>query len=333
MLKRHLIQHKTKGLSELEWQAMRKSFAQKGMTGGSDSGTLLGWNKWSSPISMYYKALGLANIPNKMNMDMMMGRCQESNIADQWTYYDPNDEVFIENVIQNRRVRKYKEIKAIIENPAFPTLFANIDGLITKIPERKGKGILEIKKINGITIDSYQDGLPPQYLAQVQHYMLVTELPYAQLCMRVDGRQLVVKTIDQEISIQQAILTESMIFQDRVKSALDDILSTGTDDYDTMLMIASKYEPPADASEDFNAFISDKHKARENENQITCGLEEQILAENYLAAQAKIKEAESDKLLYGNKLKQIMEKESASIMNLPDGKITWRKQFNIKLNK
>lgn len=332
MLKKHLIQHKTKGLSELEWQAMRKSFAQRGMTGGSDAGILLGWSRWSSPISMYYKALGLSNIPSKMNIEMAHGKQQESSIADAWTYYDPSDEVFIDNIIHNRRVRKFKLIKAIIENPIFPTLFANIDGLITKIPERKGKGILEIKKINGITIDSYQDGLPPQYLAQVQHYMLVTELPYAQLCMRVDGRQLVVKTIDQDITIQQAIITESMVFQDRVKSAMDDILSTGTDDYDTMLMIASKYEPPADASEDFNSFLSEKHKLRQEEITIQGDSYCQTTAEEFKSLSEQIKTLETDKQLRMNILKQIMEKEGASVMQLPAGKITWRKNFSIKLD-
>lgn len=333
MLKKHLILHKTKGLSETEWQALRKSFATRGMIGGSDAGTLLGFNKWKSPLSLYYQSLDLSPIPNKMNMEMLMGKLQEANIAESWQYYSEDQEQFISNVITKTRVRRYREVKAIIENPKYPLLFANIDGLITKHPERKKKGILEIKKINGVTVDSYVGGLPPQYIAQVQHYMLVCELPYAELCMRVDGKELKVHMIEEDKFLQQAILHYANDFNQRVMSARSAISNNGSADIDTCYQIASEFEPDADGSEDFNAFISEKHRLRESENQITLGLEEQSIAEKYMKAQGRIKEAEADKLLHGNVLKQIMEKNNASVMNLPDGKITWRKQFLVKLNK
>ena len=330
---KHLKLTPTKGLSELEWQALRKSFCTRGMIGGSDAGVLLGFSKWKSPISLYYQALDLFSLPNKLNTELIHGKLQESNIAYSWQFYSENDDEFCQNVVTNNRVRRYKEIKAIIENPKYPLLFANVDGLITKHPVKKKKGILEIKKINGMTVDTYIGGLPPQYIAQVQHYMLVCELTYAELCMRVDGRQLKVDLIESDRFLQEAILQAANEFNGRVMAARDAIKKDGTDDMDVALQIASQFEPDADASEDFNAFISEKHRARETENQMTCGIEEQVLAENYVNAQAAIKEAESTKLLYGNKLKQIMEKEGATIMNLPDGKITWRRQFNVRLNK
>ncbi len=159
----------TSKLTESEWQSLRQTFTLKGMVGGSDAGTLLGWNKWKSPISMYYQALGLSPLPNIMNIEMAMGKMQEDNIADSWQYWD-GEEAFIKNIVTKTKVRKYKKIKAIIENPKYPNLFANIDGLITQHPVRgKKKGILEIKKINGMTVDTYIGGIPPQYIAQVQH--------------------------------------------------------------------------------------------------------------------------------------------------------------------
>jgi hypothetical protein len=59
----------------------------------------------------------------------------------------------------------------------------------------------------------------------------------------------------------------------------------------------------------------------------------QELAEHYLVSSANVKEAESTKQLYQNKLKQVMEQNNASVMELPNGKVTWRKQFIVKLNK
>jgi len=303
------------------------------MVGGSDAGTLLGWNKWKSPISMYYQALGLSPLPNIMNIEMAMGKMQEDNIADSWQYWD-GEEAFIKNIVTKTKVRKYKKIKAIIENPKYPNLFANIDGLITQHPVRgKKKGILEIKKINGMTVDTYIGGIPPQYVAQVQQYMLVCDLEWAELCMRVDGRQLLVETIDADFEIQSTILNEANKFQERVSMAVDALKSSGTDDKDEMYGIAAQFEPDADASDDFNYFISEKHKLRDTEVTIQGSADHQQMAEEYKRIAESIKEAELQKQLYQNKLKQVMEKDGASIMQLPEGKITWRKSFLIKLNK
>ena len=323
----------TSKLTESEWQSLRQTFTLKGMVGGSDAGTLLGWNKWKSPISMYYQALGLSPLPNIMNIEMAMGKMQEDNIADSWQYWD-GEEAFIKNIVTKTKVRKYKKIKAIIENPKYPNLFANIDGLITQHPVRgKKKGILEIKKINGMTVDTYIGGIPPQYIAQVQHYMLVCDLEWAELCMRVDGRQLLVETIDADFEIQSTILNEANKFQERVSMAVDALKYSGTDDKDEMYGIAAQFEPDADASDDFNYFISEKHKLRDTEVTIQGSAEHQQMAEEYKRIAESIKEAELQKQLYQNKLKQVMEKDGASIMQLPEGKITWRKSFLIKLNK
>lgn len=323
----------TSKLTESEWQSLRQTFTLKGMVGGSDAGTLLGWNKWKSPISMYYQALGLSPVPNLMNIEMAMGKMQEDNIAESWQYWD-GEEGFIKNIITKTKVRKYKKIKAIIENPKYPNLFANIDGLITLHPVRgKKKGILEIKKINGMTVDTYIGGIPPQYIAQVQHYMLVCNLEWAELCMRVDGRQLLVETIDADFEIQSSIVNEANKFTERVTAALDAIATSGIDDKEELYGIAAQFEPEADDSDDFNYFISEKHKLRETEVTIQGTPEYQLWAEDYKRIGSEIKDLESNKQLLQNKLKQVMEKDGATIMDLPDGKITWRKQFNIKLNK
>jgi predicted phage-related endonuclease len=323
----------TSKLTESEWQRLRQTFTLKGMVGGSDAGTLLGWNKWKSPISMYYQALGLSPVPNLMNIEMAMGKMQEDNIAESWQYWD-GEEGFIKNIVTKNKVRKYRKIKAIIENPKYPNLFANIDGLITLHPVRgKKKGILEIKKINGMTVDTYIGGIPPQYIAQVQHYMLVMGLEWAELCMRVDGRQLLVETIDADFEIQSTILNEANKFNERVTTALEAIKSSGIDDKEELYGIAAQFEPDADDSDDFNYFISEKHKLRETEVTIQGTQEHQLWAEEYKTIATSIKDLESGKQLLQNKLKQVMEKDGASILDLPDGKITWRKQFNIKLNK
>lgn len=329
---KNLILHPTKGLSETQWQELRRTFSHRGMTGGSDAGTLLGFNKWKSPISAFYQALGLSLIPFKMNMEMLMGKLQEDNIAESWQYYDESEDKFIDNVTNNVRPRRFKLVKAIIENPKYPTLFANIDGLITQHPvKKKKKGILEIKKINGVTVDSYIGGLPPQYIAQCQHYMLVCELDYAELCMRVDGRMLKVELIEKDPYLQQAILEASIQFQQRVFAAREALEKSGVDNLEDMYGVVAKFEPEADASDDFNAFMSEKHKLRQEEISMQGDETHLDWARQYTRYNNLLKTVEEHKQLYMNRLKQAMEREGASIMNLDGGKITWRRNFQCKL--
>jgi predicted phage-related endonuclease len=268
-----------------------------------------------------------------MNRQMAFGKMLEDTIADMWQYWD-GEEAFIQNIITKTKVRKFRKVKSIIVNPDLPFLFANIDGMVTQHPVKgKKKGVLEIKNVGKVTVDSYMDGIPPSYIAQMNHYMLVTGLSYAEICMQVDGQNMLVKLFEADKEIQQAIIDKSIEHQMRVRNALQAIAAYGATDQESIFGIAAQFEPPADDSEDFNAFMSAKHRARENDNEIVGDIDLQEKAIGYVEANELIKQGENLKLHYGNQLKQHMEKHGAQVMNLPDGKITWRKMFLIKLNK
>jgi putative phage-type endonuclease len=333
-----LIMTPTSKLTESEWQTLRQTFVNKGMIGGSDAGTLLGLNKYKSPINLFYQAIGLSQLPNKMNHIMLHGKQLEDYVAQCWQYYDGTPDGWVENTLNKNKIKTYKKVKSIITNPAYPALFANIDGQITKHPVYgKKKGILEIKTISGYSADSYEAGLPPSYLLQVQHYMLVTGYKYAEICYLKDGRDLGLVTFDADPELQATILDEATKFQRRVFEARRVIEEYKTAhpyaEQDELYGIVANLEPEADDSEAFNYFISEKHKARENEVKMQGNDEHQEWLESYVNTSAELKEVESRKQLYQNRLKQVMEQNQASVMMLPNGKITWRKQFIATLNK
>lgn len=328
----------TAKLSESEWQSLRQTFIDRGMVGGSDSGTLLGLNKYKSPINLFYQAIGLSQLPNKMNSIMLHGKQLEDYVAKCWQYYDGTTEGWVENTLSNNKIKKYKKVRAIIENPKYPALFANIDGQITSHPVYgKKKGILEIKTISGYSADSYEAGIPPSYLIQVQHYMLVTGFKYAEICYLKDGRDLGAVTFDADYELQQTILHKANEFQASVLNAREVIeeykAKTKGYEIEDLYGVVAHLEPEADESEAFNQFVSEKHKARASENTMQGDNELEEVAQNYLSVSSSLKELESEKQLYQNQLKQIMEQNNASVIVLPNGKVTWRKQFIVKLNK
>lgn len=326
----HLNLIPTAKMNEAEWQSLRLSFVRKGMVGGSDSGTLLGINQYKSPINLFYQALGIGELPSIMNAAMLHGKQLEDYVAACWQYYDGTDEGWVENTLANKKIKTYKKLRAIVTNPNYPVLFANVDGIITKHPiYGKKQGILEIKTISGYSADSYEAGIPPSYLIQVQHYMLVMELPYAEICYLKDGRQLGCVTFEADKDLQQVILEEANEFQRRVLEAnesMNDLL-----DNNEKLAVAAQFEPEADSTEAFNAFISNKHKQRQSENIINGDENHQEWARQYKRYSSLQKKVEEHKQLFQNRLKQTMERDNAAVMILPQGKITWRKQFNVSL--
>jgi putative phage-type endonuclease len=327
---KHLKLTPTAKLSETEWQNLRQSFVDKGMVGGSDAGTLLGLNKYKSPINLFYQSVGINRLPNKMNGIMLHGKQLEDYVAKCWQYYDGTDEGWVDNTLNDNKIKSYKKVRAIIENRKLPVLFANIDGKITKHPIHGRKaGVLEVKTISGYSADSYEAGIPPSYLVQLQHYLLVTEWSYGEIVYLKDGRELGCVTFEANRGIQDSILIAAQEFHDRVMLAKREI--SKSNDVNEQLQIASYFEPEADNSQAFNDFVSEKHKSREEEVTIQGTDEHYQWAHSYTNLNANIKELESEKQLFQNRLKQIMEKEGATTMVLPSGKITWRKQFNVKL--
>lgn len=325
-----LILTPTAKMTEAEWQSLRLSFVRAGMVGGSDAGTLLGINQYKSPINLFYQSVGLSNTPNIMNAAMLHGKQLESYVAECWQYYDGTDEGWVANTLAGNKIKKYKKIRAIIQNPKYPMLFANVDGIITKHPDYgKKQGVLEIKTISGFSADSYEGGIPPSYLIQIQHYMLVLELTWGEICYLKDGRQLGVVTFEADKELQDRILFEATIFQQRVRNAQEEA-KNASDDNERM-NIAMKHEPEADNTLAFSQFISEKHKAREDEITIHGTEEHEQWAQSYQQISSHIKQFEADKQLFQNRLKQVMEREGATVMMLPNGKITWRKQFSVKL--
>lgn len=330
-----LIMTPTSKLTESEWQSLRQTFVDRGMVGGSDAGTLLGLNKYKSPINMFYQSLGLSQLPNKMNGAMLHGKQLEDYVAKCWQYYDGTEEGWVENTLQNNKIKTYKKVKAIIENPKYPALFANIDGQVTKHPiYGKKKGILEIKTISGYSSDSYEAGIPPSYYVQVQHYMLVTGFKYGEICYLKDGRDLGVVTFEEDKELQERILHEANKFNANILHAKQIVneyrQANPYAEHDELYGAVAHLEPLADDSQAFNQFVSEKHKAREEEVVMQGDEAMEEIAKEYVAISAELKDVESQKQLRQNQLKQIMEQHGATIVNLPNGKITWRKMFTVK---
>jgi putative phage-type endonuclease len=325
--------YKTAGLSESEWQALRLKFVRESMVGGSDASTLLGLNQYKSEINMFYQAIGLVETPNKMNGAMLHGKQLEDYVAKCWQYWDGTEEGWVANTLSNRKIKRYRKIKNILVNTKYPYLFANVDGKIIEHPDKgKTPGILEIKTISGYSADMWEGGIPPSYYVQLQHYLLVTGYTWGEIMYLKDGRELGCITFEEDKEFQERIATRAASYNARVLQAMSELGRYPDMTQDERMQLVTQYEPDADQTKAFDAFISEKHKKRQEDVSVYATDDVHQYAKSYSALQDAIKQLEADKQLEQNRIKQYMEQNGATIMVMPEnGKVTWRTKFTVKL--
>ena len=173
----------TDGMSESEWLENRR----RGI-GGSDSGAILGMNKYSTPLSVYISKKGMLDDGlNANNSAIKWGKMAEAAIREGLAK-DLDLHIETSPVMYTSK-----------ENPF---MIADLDGLCyteeTAIIEGKeinGLGGLEIKTATSRNTEFGSDEIPDSYYCQVQHYMAVTGLDWfilAVLIDKADGRIYVV---------------------------------------------------------------------------------------------------------------------------------------------
>lgn len=128
-----------------EWHKIRS----EGI-GGSEVGTIMGLNPWESAYALWAKKSGLIPTPPLDNWSIRFGKAFEQPILDLFQKEHPDFELYSAGTYRSK---------------AHPTLHANPDALAKVNGEWV---IVEVK-----TSKNYWYEVPPAYIAQVRHYMLV----------------------------------------------------------------------------------------------------------------------------------------------------------------
>lgn len=136
-------------LSHEEWLKYRKMGI-----GGSDAGAICGLNPYSSAIQVFRDKTS-EDLDNFDNEAMRQGRDLEQYVAQRF---------------MEKSGLKVRKANAIYCHDEYPFIMANVDRMV--IGENAG---LECKTVNAFNADKWKDGqVPPHYLIQCHHYMLVT---------------------------------------------------------------------------------------------------------------------------------------------------------------
>jgi putative phage-type endonuclease len=152
--------------TRLEWLEARRSGI-----GGSDVSAVLGINPWKTPFQLWEDKTGKFPVEEKQNEAMYWGNVLEDIVSREFA---------------RRTGHKVERRNKMYRMEKYPFMIANIDRYIVG-----QKAILEVKTANAFMAkiwgDPGSDMVPMQYLAQCQHYMMVTEYFESYLAVLIGG--------------------------------------------------------------------------------------------------------------------------------------------------
>lgn len=156
---------------ELEWLALRKT----GLT-GTDIGAIVGLNKKKSALAVWLDKTNAEVVVQEDKEIFRMGRDLEPYVAKRF-----------EEVMG----KKTKEYKWMVSSLEYPFMMANIDYLID------GENAALECKVSKFE-DIWEDGLPPSYEMQCQHYMYVMGFDKMYLAVYIIGEDFRVYEINRD---------------------------------------------------------------------------------------------------------------------------------------
>jgi putative phage-type endonuclease len=269
-------------LSYHEWLDIRR----QGL-GGSDVAAALGLSPWKSPLELCLEKIGEApKTATEPNESMLWGKKMEIPIRDEFA---------------RRTGFPVKPLRSMLRHPCFPFMLANLDGLVD-VPD-KGLGILEIKTASAFKASEWEDGrCPDHYMLQLQHYLSVTGLDYAIICVLIGGNQLKWTTVaaDPEL-IENLITLES----------------------DFWRHVTNKVPPPVDGSSACAEMLTRLYPASNKATPLILPQEADNWIQEYLQAKNDADAAEERKRLAENRLKEVMG-EHEKALSLGGSQVSWK---------
>jgi len=303
-----------------DWLEQRQQMG----VGGSESASILGLSPYSCSAQVFYEKLGLAS-KRHTSLAMIIGNEDEDKIARLWSFYDPN--IGVDSIASNyeagKVIRKPMKLSRIITNPKYPFLFANPDRLFK---QGKDRAVLEIKTINHWEAQKWESGVPIHYIIQIQHYMLVCEVKYAELAILESNSKIDVIPFEASREIQERIIEKVGSFWEDLLEARK-ILEAGGMELDIQHLV-----PPPDGSDAYTDFLKEKYRDGTKEVDTIVRATEEDLA---TLAELLIIKDEQESLQRALALREQRLRErlaDAPVLDFGErfGKITWKADKNGK---
>lgn len=242
----------TGNLTREEWLQLRRNGI-----GGSDASVIMGKNSYRSILQLWEEKTGKLPVTDNGN---------------EFTYWGNVMEPIIRKEFMNRTGLKVRQKHAMIFHEEYPYLFADVDGIVTD--ERGEKCIFEAKTASQYKADQWENGVPEEYVLQVQHYLAVCGMNKAYIAALIGGNKFVFTTIYRDDFLIEELTA-------REKKFWEECVLTDT-------------EPVADDSEATQEYLNTKY-SNSVASTIQLNVDMKKVIAEYQDVDSKVKELEKKK--------------------------------------
>ena len=281
MLNSNVIVPDIDKLSYKDWLQVRRSGI-----GGSDAAASLGMSPWKSALELWQEKVSGQNQPSQENEAMIWGRIMEPVITKEFI---------------RRTGKNVTPMRSMLQATNWPWMLADLDGLIED-PQR-GAGIFEVKTASAFKQDEWSEAhCPDAYMLQLAHYMAVTGLSYAVICVLIGGNKLQWITVDRDEELIASLVQLERRFWQHV---------------------LTQSPPPVDGSEACAELLSRKYPSSSNAAPLILPVDADSWIQDYLQAKLDEETAADRKRLAENRIKEVMKEHEKGTS--PSGyQTTWK---------
>lgn len=253
---------KTNNLTREEWLKYRTNGI-----GGSDVSIIAGINKYKSVYQLWLEKTKQATLGEDENDFTHFGTVLEPIVRKEFTL---------------RTGIKVRQKHMLLQSEENPFMFADLDGVINDNGELC---IFEAKTASAYKLEIWEDGVPAEYILQVQHYMAVTGARRTYIAALVGGNAFFYHVIERDEEMIGKIIAMEKEFWNRY--------------------VLGGEEPTADGSEATTRYFNEKFN---ESNGKTIVLPDMALSacEQYENLSNQIKELELAKNALANQLKNYL---------------------------
>jgi len=234
--------------------------------GASEIGVIMGLSPYKSAIQLFYEKLGIVK-PQERTVRMHIGNISEGIISDLFEYWEKNNDTFLKNLNEGKKVRKLEELGSYCTNTEMPSIFASLD---RRFLDSDGEYVaVELKNTTQMAYAQYKDGINVSHLVQLATQILCSGYKGGYLSTLIDNTrfEVVYLTYKEALSMKTAICNAANEFWSGVLKAREyqTQIYNARSNYNMKLvaeleMLMLKCEPKIDNSEAYLEYVTQKSK-------------------------------------------------------------------------
>lgn len=273
-----IIKVKTKNMKKEDWLKHRT----EGI-GGSDVSVIAGINPYRSAHQLWLEKTG---------------RIEPGQSDSEYAYFGTLLEPIVRNEFTVRTGLKVRAKNMLLQSEEYPFMLANLDGVINE----NGETVLfEAKTASAYKKEVWEEGVPAEYVLQVQHYMAVTGAKKTYVAALVGGNHFYYHAVERDEALIAKIIAMEKSFWE--------------------INVLGDKEPVPDGSEATTAYFNECFSQSNGE---TISLPEEVLSicEAYDRVSQQLKEMGTEKDALANQLKSYLKEAEVGIVG--ERKVMWK---------